>query len=226
MAKKQATYALLGTALGVAGAVILTNAYRRARALCPPFHRRVYSHYEHLLSDLRFFAQHPGELRSIRSNPALNQQLMGRIMLAVTGVNGCRYCSYAHASYALRQGIDQDQVRRLLAGSLEDVSAEEAPALLFAQHYAETGGQPGAPETRRLVESYGSDTAHDLLALARLITMGNLIGNTFDALISRILGQPSPDSTLRSELAVLLLSLCAAAPLMGGLMVYSALTNE
>ena len=59
------------------------------------------------------------------------------------------------------------------------------------------------------MEHYGSTTARDLLTLIRLITMTNLIGNTFDALLSRILGQPSPDSTLRNEVAILSLSFLA-----------------
>ncbi|MBC7237156.1 MAG: carboxymuconolactone decarboxylase family protein [Chloroflexi bacterium] len=223
MARKKVGYTLMGAILGAAAAAALARAYVKARANTPPFRRRVYSDIEQLLRDLRFFWEHPEELRSIRTNPALPRPLIGRLMLAVTGVNGCRYCNYVHASYALRQGITREQTQRLLAGDLEDAPLEEAPALFYAQHYAETGGEPGSVETQRLIETYGSRTAHDLVALIRLITMGNLIGNTFDAFLSRLLGQPSPDSTWREELAVLLLSAFAVGPLLALIMVRSAL---
>jgi hypothetical protein len=38
-----------------------------------------------------------------------------------------------------------------------------------------------------------------------MITIGNLLGNTFDAILSRFAGRPAEDSSLLSEVAVLLL---------------------
>ncbi|MEW6242582.1 MAG: carboxymuconolactone decarboxylase family protein, partial [Chloroflexota bacterium] len=51
---------------------------------------------------------------------------------------------------------------------------------------------------------YGQDTAEDILAYLRMITFGNLLGNTFDALLSRLKGKPAPDSSLWSEVRILL----------------------
>ncbi len=214
MAKKQTGYALLGAAVGVTVAAVLARAYQRARAVCPPFQRRVYGDPQHLLEDMRALIRNPWMLSAMRNNPELSQPLVGRVMLAVTGVNGCRYCSYAHTRYALRQGIGGEEAARLLTGEFDDVPMDEVPAILFAQHFAESAGDPDHAAIQRLVEHYGSTTARDLLTLIRLITMTNLIGNTFDALLSRICGQPSPDSTLLNEVAILSLSL-VAGPVVG-----------
>jgi AhpD family alkylhydroperoxidase len=224
MAKKQTGYALLGAAFGLAIAAVLTEVYQRAKAICPPFQRRVYSDGRRLLDDLRVLVRHPWMLSAMRSNPMLSRSLVGRIMLAVTGVHGCRHCSYAHTKYALRQGVGGDEAARLLTGEFDDVPMNEVPAILFAQHYAESGGNPDEAAIRRLVEHYGSATARDLLTLVRLVTMTNLIGNTFDALMSRLLGRPSPDSTLHNELTILLLA-ALASPFLGIAMAREALAG-
>jgi AhpD family alkylhydroperoxidase len=224
MAKKQTGYALLGAAVGVTAAAVLARVYRRARAGCPPFERRVYGDPQHLLQDLRALVRNPWMLSAMRSNPLLSPSLVGRVMLAVTGVNGCRYCSYAHTRYALRQGIGGEEAARLLTGEFDDAPMAEVPAILFAQHYAESGGDPDRAAIQRLVEHYGSTTTRDLLTLIRLVTMTNLMGNTFDALMSRILGRPSPDSTLRNELTILLLA-TLTGPFWGLVMAREALAG-
>ena len=53
-------------------------------------------------------------------------------MLAVTSVNGCRYCSYFHTSLALKEGMSADEIQHLLGGEFADAPAAEAVALLFA----------------------------------------------------------------------------------------------
>lgn len=35
-------------------------------------------------------------------------------MLAVTQVNGCRYCSYVHARMALQAGLSEQEIRTVL----------------------------------------------------------------------------------------------------------------
>ena len=41
-----------------------------------------------------------------------------RLMMVVTEVNGCRYCSYFHARAALAAGVSQEELRSLLGGNL------------------------------------------------------------------------------------------------------------
>lgn len=54
--------------------------------------------------------------------------------------------------------------------------------------------------------------ARDILAYIRMITFGNLLGNTLDAFFSRLAGRPAPGSTLWDELGVLLLTAVGALP--------------
>lgn len=107
-------------------------------------------------------------------------------MLAATAVNGGRYCSWAHARQALVTGITGDEVRSLLIGEVGDSSAAELPALLYAQHWAESGGQPEPAVRARLVETYDEETVQAIELALRTIRWGNLSGNTFDYILYRL----------------------------------------
>jgi AhpD family alkylhydroperoxidase len=170
-----------------------------------------------LLRDLRsILAQPSGAFTSDRSiSPSFSE----RIMLAVTAVNDCRYCSYGHAKRALKCGVTPEEIELLLSGDVGHVPAAEAPAILFAQHYAESGGNPDPDAVLTLTETYGKRTAEGILFRIRMITLGNLMGNTFDALLGRLRGHPAEHSSVLNEVVVLAL-IVVGMPIMGlGLMV-------
>jgi AhpD family alkylhydroperoxidase len=167
-----------------------------------------------LVRDLREILAHTDDFHSAANSDRVSRAFAERIMLTVTAVNDCRYCSVAHARMALRSGIAPEDVELLLGGEIGNVPPDEAPALLFAQHYAGCGGQPDPAMVQILVETYGPETANDILAHIRMITLGNLLGNTFDALLGRLRGHPPEGSNLGSEVATLGL-LVLATPALG-----------
>ena len=147
---------------------------------------------------------HVDDLRAASRGGLVDKAFAERIMLAVTQVNGCRYCSYGHARMALKAGVGEDEIRDILAGDFADVPEGQLTALVFAQHYAESGGKPDPEALRRVIDEYGSDGARHIAAYIRMITVGNLLGNTFDALLARIGGRPAMGSSIWQELGVLL----------------------
>jgi AhpD family alkylhydroperoxidase len=109
-----------------------------------------------------------------------------RLMLVVTAVNGCRYCSYVHAREALAAGIPPEQVEVLGAGMFDGSPAHEVPALLYAQHWAEADGQPVQGVRQRVQQRYGEEQLESIEIVLRMIRMANLLGNTLDYLLYRI----------------------------------------
>ena len=109
-----------------------------------------------------------------------------RLMLTVTSVNRCRYCSYAHARQALVEGIDEDEVSALQGGILEDCPKDELPGLLYAQHWAETQGNAEPKIRERLVQEYNEETVKAIDLTLQTIQMGNLLGNTLDYILYRL----------------------------------------
>ena len=168
------------------------------------FNKRTYTPRV-LFATFRWMVADSDKLQSAMRSVRVGKAFSERIMLAVTAVNGCRYCSYAHTRLALQNGLSADEVQRLLGGEIGQVTPEEVPALFFAQHYAESGGRPAADALQELKDVYGSNMADEILTHIRMITMGNLSGNTIDALLSRLQGTPAEGSSLGRELLVLLM---------------------
>jgi len=158
------------------------------------------------MDHVRDTAAHMGDMRAASRAGRAGRAFTEKIMLAVTQVNGCRYCEYGHSRMALEAGIPAEEIRQLMAGEFDGLTEREAPAVLFAQHYAETGGRPTPEAQQRLLDTYGPDTARDVMAYICMITLGNMVGNTFDALLARLTLRPVPDSRLRDEVGILLLT--------------------
>jgi AhpD family alkylhydroperoxidase len=167
------------------------------------FQKRIYS-FPVFRADVEQIFDHIDDLRQATRGGRVDKAFAEKIMLVVSLVNGCRYCCYGHSKAALAAGVSESELQKLLALDLGTFPVNEVVALTFAQHYAEANGMPDPTTWQRVVTFYGEDTANDILAYLRMITFGNLLGNTFEALRSRIAGKPAPNSSLWSELGVLL----------------------
>jgi AhpD family alkylhydroperoxidase len=143
------------------------------------------------------------DLKSSRGESRIGKPFIERIMMAVTEVNGCRYCSYFHTKVALKEGINKSEVDQLLSGNFSNTPHTEIPALLFAQHYAESRGEPEGEAIEHLEKTYGRGIANQIRAYIRMIMIGNTYGNAFDALLVRVKGKPADGSSLLNELGVL-----------------------
>ena len=104
-------------------------------------------------------------------------------MLAVTSVERCRYCSYFHSKLALKDGISQEEIGKLLSGDVEGCPEEEALAILYAQHWAESNAHPDPEAVQKLQEIYGSEKAKAIHLMLQMIRLGNLLGNSWDYFI-------------------------------------------
>jgi AhpD family alkylhydroperoxidase len=157
--------------------------------------------------DLGFlFANAPGIVAAMR-NPALGHAFMEKTMIVVTAINGCTYCSWFHAKQAVSGGMSDEEVRDMVNMQFAAAANEhELPALLFAQHYAETDRNPDPDMTKRLNEFYGEETAYHIMLFIRMIFFGNLFGNTFDAFFSRLHGKKAENSSVWFETMFFLLT--------------------
>jgi len=166
------------------------------------FMKRLYGP-DALYEQLNAMMVHIDDLRSRKGLGGLDKQFIERLMMAVTEVNGCRYCSYFHARVALNEGIKQHEIEHLLSGDFAYAPREELPALYYAQHYAESGGMPDTSALKQLINTYGEDVSDQIREYIRMIMIGNTWGNAFDALRMRISRKPTEDSTLGRELGVI-----------------------
>jgi AhpD family alkylhydroperoxidase len=143
-----------------------------------------------------------------RRSGLLDEHFARRLMLAVTQVNRCAMCSYAHTKMALSSGMAQEEISALLSGDLSGVQPEEMTAILFAQHYAESRGKPDPETWHTVLTQYGEAKSAAILGAIRIITLGNAYGIPSGSLLARLAPKPArtPDarSSLGYELAMLL----------------------
>jgi AhpD family alkylhydroperoxidase len=151
------------------------------------------------VSDLRDVLAHMPEFRETARAGRVSRAFAEKIMIAVTAVNDCQYCACFHTGMALREGIPPDEIRKILSGEIGDFPEEEGVALAFAQHWAETAGAPDPEVERRFRDYYGPQISADILNWMRMIRMGNLTGNTLDAVLWRLrIRRPRADGKLHS----------------------------
>ncbi len=116
----------------------------------------------------------------------MSKKLAERLMIAVTQVNGCAMCSWAHTKMALEAGLSAEEIGAMLSGEMRDVPKEEMKAVLFAQHYADTRGKPSCEAWRQTVSAYGQAKAMAILGAARGMMMGNAYGIPAGSLLGRM----------------------------------------
>jgi AhpD family alkylhydroperoxidase len=150
------------------------------------FNRRTYQSLPALIVDLKAIMAQRDQMKPLMRGELIDTAFRERLMLAVTAVNGCSYCSYTHARQALAEGIHSDEIRALQDGVVENSPREELPALLYAQHWAETGGKTDPAARGRIIEAYDEDTVNAIELALRAIQMGNLLGNTMDYVLYRL----------------------------------------
>lgn len=142
---------------------------RRYTGVCP------------FLTDVAFVVRDRYRLRRNSVSAAFRE----RLILTVTAVNQCRYCAYGHTRLARRAGVQPEEIESLLGGAVQDVPAREAPALLYARHWAERDAHPDPEARQALEQTYGPETAAAIDVVLGAIRIGNLTGNAFDALLCR-----------------------------------------
>jgi len=151
-----------------------------------PFQRRTYHRPSQLLRDISILARRRSQMRNLMNGETLSAAFRERLMLAVTEVNQCRYCAYYHAKQALVEGFSENELQALTRGEFDNSPAQERPALLYAQHWAEADGIPDEEARARIVQLYGAETANAIDTALRVIRIGNLMGNTWDSLLYRV----------------------------------------
>lgn len=139
-----------------------------------------------------------------RRKKIVDQKFIERLMLATTEVNGCDVCSYAHTQMALKGGFTKEEISSFLSGSEAYVKEEEAVAILYAQHVADTMGNPDPQTYHRLINEYGTRNAAIIKSSITVMMMGNISGIPLSAFLRRLKGNPYGNSSILYEVSMLL----------------------
>lgn len=150
------------------------------------------------ITDMAMFSA----IRRHRQLALIDRNFRSHIMLAVTEVNGCKYCSYLHTKQALASGSSAEQLTAFSCGKLDLLDPQQVPALLFAQHYADVSGSFDEEAYASIEKEYGVDRAQGILAAIRMISFGNANGIALTLLMDRLKGIRYEDSRFLTDLTV------------------------
>ena len=177
--------------------------------------RSSYKHKFSLIELYRTWVLLPYAIRKFvnnRKSQKVSSQFLERLQLAVTEVNACPACSYAHTYMALKEGLSAEEINSFLVGDGKWVKPEEAKGLMFAQHFAEQGGCPGKEALDALEAEYGQEKADIMISAVQLMLAGNIIGLPYSALQSRIKGKPYQNSSILYEITMQLAAFLLIPP--------------
>jgi AhpD family alkylhydroperoxidase len=113
-----------------------------------------------------------GLIRSYLPGSPIDARTRERVILAVTEVNGCRYCAWIHGSWAA------------YLGDAVEGPAEAEEALLDYARACAAAGRPLDPSS--LAASLPSAAVAAVRATVAQIEISNLVGNTVDGLLARL----------------------------------------
>jgi alkylhydroperoxidase family enzyme len=122
-----------------------------------------------------------------------------RVILAVTEVNGCRYCAWIHGGWEEFLG---------------DAAVDPGEALLTYARACAEAGEPLDPAP--LLEVMPADAVRAVRATVAQIEVSNLVGNTVDGLLARLTRKrPLFTPATLGDAATIAAALPLAVPLLG-----------
>lgn len=167
------------------------------------FYKKIYSHSD-FYKALVLVVRSGKYLRLNRKKELISPNFRERIMLAVTEVNGCEACSYAHTKFALEEGMTIKEINAILSGDTETIPENELVGIFFAQYYTDNNGKVSQESWKRLIDEYDEESAMVILAIIRMMNVGNIYGMAYSALSDRFKGKPSGKTSIFYEISIML----------------------
>jgi AhpD family alkylhydroperoxidase len=122
------------------------------------------------------------------------------LMLAVSKLNDCRYCSWGHHEWAQISGVPNEELAQLEQLDPAGFDRRKWLAISYVRALVKENFQRMQPELRRAMQHrYSAREIRQIELIARVMDMGNRGSNTWDAMLSRLRGVPAPGSRVIDE---------------------------
>jgi AhpD family alkylhydroperoxidase len=123
------------------------------------------------------------------------------LMLAVSQLNGCIYCSWGHHEWAQISGVSNEELARLEQLDPTGFDRRKWVAISYVRALVKENFVRVQPQLRRAMQhKYSAREIRNIELIANVMDVGNRGSNTFDAMRSRLKGAPASDSRVVDEL--------------------------
>jgi AhpD family alkylhydroperoxidase len=121
-------------------------------------------------------------------------------MLAVSRLNGCRYCSWGHYEWAQISGVSNEELAQVEQLDPAGFDRRKWVAISYVRALVKGNFVRVQPELRRAMQhKYSPREIRQIELIANVMDVGNRGSNTFDAMLSRFKGVPATDSRIVDE---------------------------
>ncbi len=123
------------------------------------------------------------------------------LMLAVSQLNGCIYCSWGHYEWAQISGVSNEELARLEQLDPTGFDRRKWVAISYVRALVKENFVRVQPQLRRAMQhKYSAREIRNIELIANVMDVGNRGSNTFDAMRSRLKGVPADGSRVVDEL--------------------------
>jgi AhpD family alkylhydroperoxidase len=122
------------------------------------------------------------------------------LMLVVSQLNGCRFCSWGHHEWAQISGVPDEELARLEQLDPSGFDRRKWLAISYVRALVKEDFKRVQPGLRRAMQhKYSPEEIRQIELIAKVMDVGNRGSNTFDAMLSRLKGVPAADSRIIDE---------------------------
>jgi alkylhydroperoxidase family enzyme len=131
----------------------------------------------------------------------LDEGFREELMVAVAFQNQAPYCNWGHRTWASLAGISGKELGKIEKLNLDELDPEVATAVIYVRALVSSDWQDAPRDLRQqMQEHFTWREIEDIELIGRAMDISNRAGNTWDAMLSRLQGQPVEDSDLLSEI--------------------------
>jgi len=185
----------------------LTSAIRNRKARAPKT-KSTFGGYRKRTMTAREFAGSIHELAPqarmiyrIWGKQALDPGFREELMLAVAKLNDCRYCTWGHHEWAYLSGVPEEELAHIENMDPSGFDRGKWVAISYVRALVSANYAAVSPQLLAELKQHYSDLEIEEIALvARVMDIANRGANTWDAMLSRMKGNPANDSRLLDEL--------------------------
>jgi len=122
------------------------------------------------------------------------------LMLAVSRLNDCRYCSWGHQEWAHISGVSDAELAQVEQLDPTGFNRRKWVAISYVRALVTANFGRLQPQLRRAMQhKYSPREIRDIEVIARIMDIANRGSNTWDAMLSRLRGIPAADSRIIDE---------------------------
>jgi AhpD family alkylhydroperoxidase len=192
----------IARALKSTAGVIRDKARRRRQPSSPfgGFRKRTMTAPQ-LASSMASLAPQIGTFYRVWVKHEIDPGFREELMLAVSKLNDCRYCTWGHQEWAHLNGVSNEELAQVEQLDPKGFDRRKWLAISYVRALVKGDFRRVQPQLRRAMQhKYSPREIREIELIAKVMDIGNRGSNTWDALLSRLRGMPAADSRIIDEL--------------------------